>query len=116
MQHIGFIMDGNRRWAKKLKNITKIGHDKGSDQIEPMIECCLESHIQYVTFWALSKENILERDAGELTYIYELLEKKIPLLIPKLLDRGVRFEVIGDMWLLPPHIRTLLLDTIEQTQ
>lgn len=109
-------MDGNRRWAKKLKNLTKIGHDKGSDQIEPMIESCLEYQIPYVTFWALSKENILERDEEELKYIYGLLEKKIPLLLPKLLARGVRFEVIGDLWLLPSHIRTLLHDAIEQTQ
>jgi undecaprenyl pyrophosphate synthase len=59
-----------------------------------------------VTFWALSKENILERDTEE---------TKLPKIIEKFLVQSVRFEVIGDIWLLPSHIRTLIHDAIEKT-
>jgi undecaprenyl diphosphate synthase len=68
-----------------------------------------------VTFWALSKENILERDTDEIQGIYMLLETKLPKIIEKFLVQSVRFEVIGDIWLLPSHIRTLIHDAIEKT-
>jgi len=47
-----------------------------------------------VTFWALSKENILERDDDELQSIYMLLEKKLPKIIEKFIDQKIRFEMI----------------------
>ncbi|MFZ2255582.1 MAG: undecaprenyl diphosphate synthase family protein [Patescibacteria group bacterium] len=62
LQHIGFIMDGNRRWARKLSNIVSFGHENGGDNIEKVLELCLKKSIPYVSMWALSKENILERD------------------------------------------------------
>lgn len=66
MNHIGFIMDGNRRWAKKLGNIVKIGHENGSKTFEKAIDWCYDAEIPFVSFWALSKENILERTEDEL--------------------------------------------------
>ena len=63
IEHISFIMDGNRRWAKKLSNIVSFGHENGGDNIERVLELCLAEGIRYVSMWALSKENILERDA-----------------------------------------------------
>jgi undecaprenyl pyrophosphate synthase len=62
LQHIAFIMDGNRRWARKLSNIVSFGHESGGDNIDRVLELCLEEGIPYVSMWALSKENILERD------------------------------------------------------
>jgi len=116
LQHIGFIMDGNRRWARKLSNIVSFGHENGGDNIEKVLELCLKKSIPYVSMWALSKENILERDKWEVETIYGLIEKKLPKLIEKLTKNSIRFEIVGDLWLVPPHIRTILLDAIEQTQ
>ena len=116
MKHIGFIMDGNRRWAKKLSTIVSMGHAKWGDNIEPILKLCLDTQIEYVTFWALSKENILERSEEEVGAIFDLLRKKVPTLIKKLIEKSIRFELIGDMWLLPPDVRTILLDAIDQTK
>lgn len=85
MRHIAFIMDGNRRWAKKFKNLANFGHDKGSDNIESILKLALEKNIEYVSMWALSTENIISRSTTELTGIYSLIEKKIPTLVPKLI-------------------------------
>ena len=115
LQHIGFIMDGNRRWAKKLKNIATFWHKNGWENIEKVLSLCLDEGIQYVSMWALSKENITERDTEEVTAIYQLMEDKIPTLVPKLQKQWIRLEVVWDLWLVPPHIRTILLDAMEST-
>lgn len=66
--------------------------------------------------WALSKENILERPQEEIGFIFSLFEKKVPKLIPKLIQKNIRFEVVGDLWLVPESVRTVLFDAIQQTK
>lgn len=56
-KHIAFIMDGNRRWARKNKFKTIIGHNKGVDRVEELVEYASEKGIEFVTFWAFSTEN-----------------------------------------------------------
>lgn len=51
MKHIGFIMDGNRRWAKKLQNIASFGHQHGFDSISRVLDMCLTASIPYVSMW-----------------------------------------------------------------
>ena len=116
LEHISFIMDGNRRWAKKLSNIASFWHANGGDNIERVLELCLNASIPYVSMWALSKENIIERDKWEISAIYDLIEKKVPRLVEKLIKNSIRFEIVWDLWLLPPYIRSILLDAIEQTE
>lgn len=109
-------MDGNRRWAKKLSNIVSFGHAKWSDNIENILTLCLNNHIEYVSMWALSKENILERSEMEIAGIFQLFREKIPKLVVKLMSKSVRLDIVGDLWLIPADIRTLLLDAIEKTK
>lgn len=66
--------------------------------------------------WALSKENILERSEVEIAGIFQLFRDRIPKLVIKLIKNSIRLDIIGDLWLVPPDIRTLLLDAIEQTK
>lgn len=114
--HIAFIMDGNRRWAKKLSNIVSFGHSSGGENVEKVLTLALQAGIPYTSMWALSKENILERDPNEIATIFSLFEEKVPALIPKLQRAGIRMEIIGDLWRVPPAVRTILLDAIEVTK
>lgn len=116
MQHIGFIMDGNRRWAKKLGNIPSYGHEKGGESIDRVLQMCVSAGIANVSLWALSKENVSERSADELVVIYGLLRRKIPELIKLCKKESLRFQTVGDLWLLPADVRTLLLEAIDTTQ
>lgn len=115
MDHIGFIMDGNRRFAEKLSTIVTLGHKRWGDTLEQVIEWCYDEGISYASFWALSKENILERSETEINYIYGLLREKLPPMIERFQKGNIVFEAIGDLWILPPDIRTILLDAIEKT-
>jgi len=76
----------------------------------------LGAHIEYVSLWALSKENILERSQVEIAGIFQLFREKIPKLVDKLIEKSVRLDIVGDLWLVPSDIRTLLLDSIERTK
>lgn len=116
MKHISFIMDGNRRWAKKFSNLTSYGHAKWSNNIETILELCLLEKIEIVSMWALSRENILERSKLEIAGIFQLFRDKVPTLVEKLKKNSVRLDIIGDLWLVPDDIRTLLSDAMDQTK
>ncbi len=116
MEHIGFIMDGNRRWAKKLGNIPSYGHEKGGESLDRVLQMCLSAGISHVSLWALSKENVSERSEDELVAIYGLLRRKIPKLIELCKKESIQFQTVGDLWLLPSDVRALLLEAIDVTR
>lgn len=76
----------------------------------------MDEKIEIVSMWALSKENILERSQVEIGGIFQLFRDKIPKLVEKLIKNSIRLDIVGDLWLVPADIRTLLLDAIEQTK
>ena len=51
--HVAFIMDGNRRWAKKKKLKIIDGHKKGSEIVKKIVKKSLEFNIKYLTFFSL---------------------------------------------------------------
>lgn len=84
--------------------------------MEQVIEYSYEAGIPYVSFWALSKENILERNPIEIEGIYRLLRKKIPKMVENFQKNNIQLEVIGNLSLLPKDIAELLQDSIQKTQ
>lgn len=116
LKHIGFIMDGNRRWAKKISNVTSFGHMKWGDNIENILTLCISNHIEYVSMWTLSKENILERSDIEIAGIFQLFREKLPKIVEKFIKNSIRLDVVGDLWMVPADIRTILFDAIEKTK
>lgn len=115
MKHIGFIMDGNRRWAKKLGNIASFGHSKWGDRVEEVLQMCLDEKIEYVSMWALSSENITSRSEKELSDIFDLFRKKVPPLVEKLKQKSITLQVVWDLWLLPTDVRQILFDAMDST-
>ena len=90
--HLGFIMDGNRRWAKQHMLQTLLGHQEGRKRIDEMVECCYNEGMEYCSFWALAKKNIENRSEEELNYLYKLFQDSIDNFLPKLIDKSIRFE------------------------
>ena len=71
--HLALILDGNRRWAKKNLSMKNIGHWRGADAVENLLDWCEEFDIKIITLYALSAEN-LERKDKELEYLYDLIK------------------------------------------
>ena len=64
-EHVGVILDGNRRWARAAGIGLASGHRRGADKIDEFLGWCAELHIDVVTLWLLSTDN-LARPADEL--------------------------------------------------
>ena len=95
--HVAIIPDGNRRWAKKKGLASFMGHEKGSDTSEKLIEKALEMKIPYLTIWGSSLDNILKRSKSEVNYLLKIFEKEFIKLADseKVHKNKVKVEVIG---------------------
>ncbi len=106
--HVAIIMDGNRRYARKLGRPGYIGHWIGSKTAEKVLLWCLGLKIHTLTVYALSTEN-LNRNEKEKAYLFKLIEEKLnELMEDKTIHRNkVRVKIIGDLSRLTPGIRAL---------
>lgn len=113
-RHIGFIMDGNGRWAKKRALPRNIGHNQGAEVFKKTINWCRELGIECATFYAFSTEN-WKRPADEVKGIMDLLRRYIKDL-RACAKENVRIVILGDIQPLDEDIRVDLLDIMETTK
>ena len=73
-RHIGIIMDGNGRWAKKRLLPRKAGHAQGAKAFRKCLRHCVDLGIEYVTFYAFSTEN-WKRPKDEVDSIMKLFSE-----------------------------------------
>lgn len=107
-QHIGIIMDGNGRWAKKRGLPRNFGHKQGAAVFKKTINWARELGIKCVTFYAFSTEN-WKRPADEVDGIMNLLRQYIKD-IRAAARENIRFVFLGDITALPADITDELLD------
>lgn len=109
--HIGFIMDGNGRWAKKRLMPRNYGHSKGADVFKKCIDWCKELGVQSATFYAFSTEN-WSRPDDEIQGIMNLLRRYIKD-IRETAEKENRVIILGDISRLDEDIRNDLIDLQE---
>lgn len=113
-QHIGIIMDGNGRWAKKRGLPRNFGHKQGAAVFKKTINWCRELGVKCTTFYAFSTEN-WKRPAEEVNGIMNLLRQYIKD-IRAAAKEDIRIIIIGDMNGLPDDIRAELEDIQNDTR
>lgn len=107
-QHIAIIMDGNRRWARS-HNLPDIkGHERGSETLEKVVQAAEELGIKTVTVYALSTENIRERAKREVLGLFNLIRKGYHSKLKKMMKRGVRITILGEIEGLPVTLRKII--------
>lgn len=107
--HIGLIMDGNGRWAKKRLMPRSYGHNAGMNAMIKIAEYAKELGVKYLTVYTLSTENLL-RPKEELEGLYGLFRKYFTKNVQKLYSSGSGVKVIGDTSVLPEDVQKLLSD------
>lgn len=112
--HIGFIMDGNGRWAKKRALPRNFGHNQGAEVFKKTINWCRELGVECATFYAFSTEN-WKRPVDEVKGIMDLLRRYIKDLRASAKD-NIRIIILGDMQPLDEDIRDELQDIMESTK
>jgi len=102
IQHIAFIMDGNRRWAKQRLMPSAMGHAEGAKTLKKIANAVKARNIPYMTVYALSTEN-LNRSKEELDYLFSLFGKLIEQF-DDVVKENVRLKILGNMELLPQDL------------
>ena len=113
-KHIGIIMDGNGRWAKKRGLPRAMGHRKGTKATHNIVEACGELGVSYLTIYVFSAEN-WGRPDSEVHLLMELLVEMIHKEIDELNKKNVRLHAIGDLIKLPANTYAELVKGIEET-
>jgi tritrans,polycis-undecaprenyl-diphosphate synthase [geranylgeranyl-diphosphate specific] len=117
-QHIGIIMDGNRRFAKQLGLVDLgMGHVAGQERLENVLDWCLELGIKVLTVYAFSTENFQRADP-ERELLMELFEHNFRKMAddPRVHQNRIRVLCIGDLTLLPPSVQEAARHVMEVTQ
>ena len=111
-QHVGVMLDGNRRWAKAAGATTAAGHRAGAANIAPLLGWCDELGVEVVTLWLLSTDN-LNRPAGELRPLLSIIED----VVTELADTGRwRINPVGALDMLPDSTSRTLKDAGSRTR
>ncbi len=116
--HVGLIIDGNRRWAKERNLDVNFGHLVGYENLRKRLFDFFDAGIQYLSLYILSLENVKKRKPKELDYIYQIVIKAVDTVINESIVRKekVRFNIIGRCDMLPPDARKKIQELIDFTK
>jgi undecaprenyl diphosphate synthase len=112
---VGFIMDGNGRWAAQRGLPRTAGHEAGAEAAERLLRYISdETTIRYVTLYAFSTEN-WRRPAAEVSFLMQLLRRFLAKRLDELLSKGARLLVSGDLARLPEPLRDAIDDAVRRS-
>ncbi len=114
LQHIAFIMDGNRRWAKQRGLPAFQGHKKGADVLANIAKAVKNLGIKYMTVYAFSTEN-WNRSAEEVSQIMDLLRQYLDSGFDELKKNNARIIFIGERNMLAPDIAAKIAEIERET-
>ena len=92
--HIGFIADGNRRWAKSHNLPGFEGHRQGAKRVEEIAEAAFKNGVKYVSFFIFSNEN-WKRSKAEVSFLMTLVRLNLTRLAKKCQKNDIRVVFMG---------------------
>lgn len=105
--HVAFILDGNRRWAKQRHIPVQEGHRRGFEALKEVLIHGKECGIRYVTAYVFSTEN-WKRSNAEVSFILQLMEWVIAHEIDVFKQEEIRVRIIGARDGLAPKVIELI--------
>jgi len=102
---VAIIQDGNRRWARRLGESARLGHERGAETTEKVLDWCLEVGVRQLTIYTFSTENF-SRPTWEQDVIFDLIARKFRKVreSPRTHANRVRIRALGEVHLLPPDV------------
>ena len=115
-KHLAVILDGNRRYAKRLGIKPWEGHKVGFDKLNDFFNWCYDLGITELTLYALSMQN-LERDKVELEFLYGIFERACDEVLKSedVKNREVKVSFLGNRHLLPKSLQKKMLEVEAET-
>lgn len=115
-EHIGIILDGNRRWAFERSTDPWKGHQFGANTVEELLDWCLDLNIKSITVYAFSMQNF-QRPSVEVNEIMRLMEERLKKLLvdERIHNNKVQVKIIGRRQLLPHYLQDLIEHVEKET-
>ena len=116
LEHIAIILDGNRRWASENDLNPWLGHKKGAETVEQLLDWCLKLDVKFVTLYTFSTENF-RRSPNEIEAIMRIAEEEFRKLLTdeRIHQKKINVKVIGRVGLLPESLQQLIADVEKAT-
>ena len=114
-QHVGLIIDGNRRWAKAAGlSSPSDGHRQGAEHIWNVLQWCQAHGIRHVTIFICSSENLARRDDAEVAALMDIIEKVVVTRIAAP-DSAWQVHIAGLVDMLPDSTARALKHAADDT-
>lgn len=107
-RHVGYIVDGNRRWAKQHGLPAYEGHLAGYNTIKDIAIETLGKGVEYVSVYVFSTEN-WKRSSDEVKKLMGLVLKLVTSDVPEFMERNVRLRIAGS----PTNVDEKILKAIK---
>lgn len=114
-RHVGIIMDGNGRWAKKRGLPRPAGHAAGAAVFKNIVRYSSSIGIQYLTIYAFSTEN-WKRPMEEVSSLIKLFKQYLEDALRDFLNENVKVRFIGDTSAFPKDLQDLIAETTEVSE
>lgn len=114
---IAIILDGNRRFAKKLGLKPWLGHEYGVKKLNQFLEWCQELGIKELTLYSFSIENF-NRTRQEKDFLFNIFKKEFNSMKHRkdIFENKIRINVIGRLEMFPKGIRKSMLEIMDKTK
>lgn len=114
-EHLAFILDGNRRWAKENKLPSLMGHKRGYERARELVDAFIRHNIKYVTYFLFSSEN-WNRSTEEISYLMDLFRDFFKDSISYFREKNIRVIAIGNLTRLPEDLYAKIRKIEEETK
>ena len=114
-QHIGIIMDGNGRWAKKRGLPRSAGHSAGADSLKKIITEANNLGVKYITVYAFSTEN-WKRAEDEVKTLMLLLQAYLDDYAKRADSENIKVKILGDITALSKGMQKSIRECMERTK
>ena len=115
--HIGIILDGNRRFAKKKNKDIGKGHEEGARRVEDLLNWCKEMDIKQITLYCFSIENF-NRSEKEVKFLMNLFQKEFERIKKdkRIKENKIKIRFIGDKTRLNKNLQKTMKSLEEKTE
>jgi len=114
-RHVGIIMDGNGRWARRRGLPRVAGHRQGTENLRRVLRAAVEFGVEILTLYAFSTEN-WGRPEEEVEGLLAILRQVIDEEVPELHQEGVRLRHLGRLDRIPAQLKEQIDNAIHLTR
>ena len=116
-KHVAIILDGNRRFAKRLMAKPWKGHEFGAEKVQKLLRWCIDLGIKEVTLYAFSIENF-NRPKAEFNFLMKLIKESFEKvkLDKEIHENRIRINFLGRIHMFPEEVHKAMMDLMDATK